>query len=173
MFAISWLGRFRHRHGFGVQSPWAYTFIRDVLMEKLPYYAFPQLASQFHAKDKRKRNQHRDEQLFRISQALKPEQIIVIGEDVEVQKAYIMAPQNNSDKSGMLLYMKSAEDLTERWAEQAEGCTILVLDQIGSRQQSLWKQIVADGRATSTFDIRGYRGIAFFNQSRTKQHYKI
>ena len=34
------LPRAAHRHGFGVQSPWAYLLVRDVLFERLHYYAY-------------------------------------------------------------------------------------------------------------------------------------
>lgn len=38
-----WLSRFRYRRGYGVQSPFAYSFFRDILFEELPYYDFDKL----------------------------------------------------------------------------------------------------------------------------------
>lgn len=38
-----WLSRFRYRRGYGVQSPFAYSFFRDILFEELPYYGFDKL----------------------------------------------------------------------------------------------------------------------------------
>ncbi|WP_314787370.1 hypothetical protein [Segatella buccae] len=38
-----WMRRIRHSRGFGVQSPWAYRFIRYVVNEHYPYYAFAEL----------------------------------------------------------------------------------------------------------------------------------
>lgn len=35
--------RLRHRHGYSVQSPWAYELVRDVFFEKLSYYAYQDL----------------------------------------------------------------------------------------------------------------------------------
>lgn len=32
--------RIRHRLGYGVQSPWAYEMVRDVLFERLHYYSY-------------------------------------------------------------------------------------------------------------------------------------
>lgn len=37
---LSYPNRLRHRLGYGVQSPWAYEMVRDVLFEKLHYYAY-------------------------------------------------------------------------------------------------------------------------------------
>lgn len=40
---LIWLSRIRYRRGYGVQSPFAYSIFRDILFEKLPYYAFDRL----------------------------------------------------------------------------------------------------------------------------------
>ena len=62
-----------HRRGFGVQSPWAYELIRDVLFEKLPYYAY----------DEQKLSTPMQQQLFRIRNHFQGQPIIVIDEKGE------------------------------------------------------------------------------------------
>lgn len=37
---LIWIRRFRHRKGYGVHSPFAYTFLRDVIYEGNHYYAY-------------------------------------------------------------------------------------------------------------------------------------
>lgn len=39
-----WLSRFRQRKGYGVHSPFAYSFIRGVVLETSAYYAYADLA---------------------------------------------------------------------------------------------------------------------------------
>ena len=39
-----WLGRIHRCRGFGVQSPWAYRLVRNVINERYPYYAYAPLA---------------------------------------------------------------------------------------------------------------------------------
>ncbi|MBO4431769.1 MAG: hypothetical protein J5790_10565 [Bacteroidaceae bacterium] len=62
-----------HRRGFGVQSPWAYELIRDVLFEKLSYYAY----------DEQKLSTPMQQQLFRIRNHFQGQPIIVIDEKGE------------------------------------------------------------------------------------------
>ena len=52
---VVWLRRARYSRGFGVQSPWAYRFIRYVVNEHYPYYKYEQLDKQVNGIDKRTR----------------------------------------------------------------------------------------------------------------------
>ena len=62
-----------HRRGFGVQSPWAYELVRDVLFESLPYYAY----------DEQKLSSPMQQQLFRIRNHFQGQPIVVIDEKGE------------------------------------------------------------------------------------------
>lgn len=64
------LPRAIHRRGFGVQSPWAYELVRDVLFESLPYYAYKEQGL----------NTFQERQLFRIRNHYKGHPIIIIDE---------------------------------------------------------------------------------------------
>ena len=44
---LIWIYRWRHCRGFGVQSPTDYSFIRYVINEHYPYYAYKDLAEKF------------------------------------------------------------------------------------------------------------------------------
>lgn len=72
------LTRTAHRHGFGVQSPWAYELIRDVLFEPLPYYAYQEegLTTPL------------QQQLFRINNHYRNHPVIVIDEKGEAACAH-------------------------------------------------------------------------------------
>lgn len=38
-----YLRRMGKAHGFGIQSPWAYSFVKDVITETLPYYIYEEI----------------------------------------------------------------------------------------------------------------------------------
>lgn len=65
---LSYPNRLRHRLGYGVQSPWAYEMVRDVLFEKLHYYAYEE--EQLHTSSER--------QLWRIKNFFRNGEVVYI-----------------------------------------------------------------------------------------------
>ena len=49
-----WLSRFRHRCGYGVHSPFAFSLITDVIYEKMPYYAYSSLKKEQKKMDRKR-----------------------------------------------------------------------------------------------------------------------
>ena len=68
---IVWIRRMRHSRGFGVQSPYDYRFIRYVINEHWPYYAYDELAKSVAGLDRKTRKLCR--LYFRIANWLQPD----------------------------------------------------------------------------------------------------
>lgn len=134
------LSRAAHRRGFGVQSPWAYEFIRDVLFEPLHYYAYEEQG--LHTPLER--------QLFRIQNHFR-------GHPLEVVKTTI----GDEAYDQILLFMKAAPP-----------DAVLIIEHIDDENAKFWDRIVADPKATVTFDM-GHRGLATFDPKRIKQNYLL
>lgn len=66
--AITYPQRLRHRLGYGVQSPFAYELVRDVLFERLHYYAYKDLNLRSEA----------DRQLWRLRNHFTPQHLVHI-----------------------------------------------------------------------------------------------
>ncbi len=82
--------RAAHRRGFGVQSPWAYELVRDVLFERLPYYAYAEQGL----------TTHLNQQLFRIRNHYRHQHIIIIdekGTDAALRYEAVMAHEVTPD----------------------------------------------------------------------------
>lgn len=87
-----WLSRFRQRKGYGVHSPFAYSFIRGVVLESSAYYAYAELSHLhpwwvrwFHLYPMQCRRL-----LFRLANFAEPRTVELRTED-EVAKKYIRA----------------------------------------------------------------------------------
>ena len=66
-----WLCRCKYSRGFGVQSPSAYSFIRYVINEHYPYYAYSELEERYEMPG---RLQHKlGRLLFRLANYWQPE----------------------------------------------------------------------------------------------------
>lgn len=86
---IVWAWRCRHSRGFGVQSPWAYSFIRYVVNEHYPYYAYKQLESKVKAVSGPERRLC--QLYFRMANYLQPRSVVDFGSPFEPFRAYVSA----------------------------------------------------------------------------------
>ena len=87
-----WLSRFRQRKGYGVHSPFAYSFIRGVVLESSAYYAYADLAHlhPWWVRWFRLYPMQCRRLLFRLANFAEPRTVVLRTED-EVAKKYIRA----------------------------------------------------------------------------------
>lgn len=183
--------RFLHRYGFGVQSPSAYYFIRNVLYERLRYYAYDDLCTKY--PNRKKRQRRRDEQLFRIVNYFKPKKILVLGGCNDCTKEYmhvscgaLIESATGADSvqinairldsyefiyvtpnfSTQCFYMM----LSEGWKLRDK--QVLVIDDIRRNNKQLWRALLSKVYGTLAFDMR-YRGVIYVDYKRQPVIYPL
>jgi len=190
-----WLSRFRQRKGYGVHSPFAYSFIRGVVLESSAYYAYADLAPLhpwwvrwFHLYPMQCRRL-----LFRLANFAEPRTVELRTAD-EVAARYVRAAVPRAEvrrKEGGLAAVpegspegREAADFVlvgkERLEEAAAVAArmpergMLVCEGIheSRRAKEIWRTIREAPHTGVTFDLYTY-GVAFFNPKLHKQHYKV
>ena len=187
---LVWLRRSRHSRGFGVQSPWAYRFIRYVINEHYPYYAYDDLSRLYEGYPKqiqklcrlyfRIANFWQAEQALDYSAASENDVIRLYGTFMKrgCNKLEVVPVRHAADFSSVRLMRLSVEgdyrQVFEKAVSLANASTMIIVEQIkrdkGSR--TFWKSIVDDPRCISTFDLY-YCGIIFFDKKRYKENYVV
>lgn len=99
------LPRAIHRRGFGIQSPWAYELIRDVLFESLHYYAY----------DEQGLNTPSEQQLFRIRNHYKGHPIILIDEKGEAAVQHYEDAVQNITPDAVLIMEHIHDENADLW----------------------------------------------------------
>ena len=170
---LVWLSRIHHCRGFGIQSPTDYAFVRYVVNEHWPYYAYDQLTADSWLNKKLGRL------YLRLANWRQP--TVILSDDY---LQWFHAGCHQSDIIPLTSYIKhqtssielaritinqldSFQSLLSRCDQQ----TILVVEDIW-RNWPLWQQIARDPRTGTTFDLY-YCGIVFFDTKRYKHNYKI
>lgn len=178
---IIWLYRWRHSRGFGVQSPNDYSFIRYVINEHYPYYAYDDLRKAM--PDVSALHRKKAELLFRIANMLQPEDVFLT-EKNDVYASYIKAGCNKArinvgidDVNKRCLIVASLtesnhQELTNM-VQNVNKDSIVVVDEIYSGDNfSLWEMLINEDAVVITYDLY-YVGLLFFDKTRYKLHYKI
>ena len=182
-----WLKRCTHCRGFGVQSPSAYRFIRYVINEHYPYYAYEELKEHMNMLSK---HQHKLGRLFfRLANFWQPDfcycdqpQFLkyaqagshrmksgAISEFLE-KSAFHCVP--NTDRILIWVDLEYAADVLDELLAKCTSQTLLVVNGINNKNHALWKKLQADEHVGITYHLY-YCGIVFFDKSVYKQHYEV
>ena len=180
-----WLSRCCYSRGFGIQSPSAYSFVRYVINEHSPYYAYSELDRMMLSKGLLFRKMGR--LYFRLANFWQPHDVVVSCRDIQpyinsaCHAAYVVDVDSyefvtNSLPVLFILNIDYFKDIKSRNRifSFASDKTLLVVTDIHTSKEtkSLWKSIVDDKLSVVTYDLYDC-GIVFFDKSKYKQNFKI
>lgn len=178
-----WLRRISYCRGFGVQSPSAYRFIRYVVNEHYPYYAYG---------DQRKAHPHlrgADLKLMRLYLRLanfcQADTFVDAGGVAPdafadyvaagCRKTRVTDRIDTSATVGLLrIGVVPASGWVDRMLGRTDQRSVIVVEQIGLCRElrDVWLRLLDDPRVSVSVDLY-YCGIAFFDTARHKCNYTV
>lgn len=181
----NWIHRMGYSRGFGVQSPSAYSFIRYVLTEHYPYYAYDELKMRFksfdHATKKKGRLYFR---LANYAQASYWFDYHLAGQPYAAyvhegcRKTVFQAIDGktipNAFRIARLSMTEDYQAVYEALCKVATDDSILILEGINDNKdtKAFWKRVQESQKATRTYDLF-LCGIIVFDTSKHKHHYIV
>ena len=192
---IVWLRRVRYSRGFGVQSPWAYRFIRYVVNEHYPYYKYEHLAEQVYGIDKTTRKLCKF--YFRLANYQQAHTFVdcypssscyKIYVDAGCQKAnYHRITEAISEDELIRLFSNIGEysmvrvslvanyrTVVDMALDHLPSSSVLIIENIkrDKEAQKYWSELISDSRTGVSFDLY-YCGVLFLKNDMVKQSYIV
>lgn len=185
---LHWLRRIKYCRGFGVQSPSAYRFIRYVINEHYPYYAYDELRKELPRLDSLTRK--RMELYFRVANFRQASLWLDFCERNDVIATYVgrgchatqvrritdLQQITADDRIEVLRICPSAgcEALLEAALQKTDDHTLFIIEDIGYNDTAkrLWQTLLESDITSVSYDLY-YLGIAFFDRKRYKANYVV
>lgn len=189
-----WLSRIGCCRGFGVQSPWAYSFVRYVINEHYPYYAYGALGSIFRSITVSERKM--GEFYLRLANYVQPSDVFLLfsSDDSfgDMRRKYLASgcrrciftelkkdevPTRRGTSSAIILCCSSSLvslDMLEKTVKEGEKGDIIIVEDIKKNgvSRQMWKELTTRLDGVLMFDLF-YCGIIYIDADRYKQHFKI
>ena len=163
---LVWMRRWNHCRGFGIQSPTDYRFVRYVINESWPYYAYATLHPQDHWLSRKLGQLY-----LRLANELQPHTVVdAVGVSDYLHAGCRGASIVERPEDFDLAIVPVQYDYRPLLSHAHDGSMLVVQDIYNDR--SRWKQIQADSRFTVTFDLY-YCGIAVIDQRRSPNNYIV
>ena len=166
-YIIIWLSRIHRCLGFGIQSPTDYQFVRSVVNEHRPYYAYQWLGSDDSWLERKLGLLY-----FRIANWRQPHHFI----DKAKASPYIIAgcrravPSAVNDGPVELAVVRDCS-LAHQLLCHCDSQSVMIVEDL-CHQKEAWKELVKSTQVTISFDLY-YCGILMFDPKRSKQQYII
>lgn len=185
---LHWLRRIKYCRGFGVQSPSAYRFIRYVINEHYPYYAYDELRKELTRLDSLTRK--RMELYFRVANFRQASLWLDFCERNDVIATYVgrgchatqvrritdLRQITADDRIEVLRICPTAgcEALLEAALQKADDRTLFIIEDIGYNDTAkrMWQKLLESDLTSVSYDLY-YLGIAFFDRKRYKANYVV
>ena len=174
-----WLHGIGKLRGFGIQSPWAYDFVKEVVAERSPYYKYGELDHNTHVQGSDQRLCHL---LLRIANFCQPQAIYIEPKTPTPYHAYIKGGCERADivsnpqDAQLLLLSVLSPNIAETISHlpstvNQEPPTILLLG-INDTPSTLeiWNHIISNPPCTLTFNL-WKMGVIFTHERYQPQHY--
>lgn len=185
---LHWLRRIKYCRGFGVQSPSAYRFIRYVINEHYPYYAYDELRKELTRLDSLTRK--RMELYFRVANFRQASLWLDFCERNDVIATYVgrgchatqvrritdLQQIAADDRIEVLRICPTAgsEAVLEAALQQADDHTLFIIEDIGYNDTAkrMWQKLLESDITSVSYDLY-YLGIVFFDRKRYKNNYIV
>ena len=133
--------------GFGIQSPWAFAFVTELIGERLPYYAYADIDSKY--ADRRERKLQK--LMFRIRNFVHPHRAVIIDDIASLNDSNASQLIHDAGQKGVIIIRNiwNSTETQQRWH------TLQQRDDVGI-----------------TFDLYDI-GICFLDTHIYKQHYRL
>ncbi len=189
-----WISRIGYCRGFGIQSPWAYSFVRYVINEHYPYYAYGKLRRKFSRRSVSERKM--GELYFRLANFLQPSRVLFLfpSDDrlLGFRRKYISSGCSRCEfaeiekldgswaeaNSRPLLVccassLVSADMIMSMVGRLRKGDMILIEDIKDNKDsRMMWRELRNRLSGALMFDLF-YCGIIYVDADRYMQHFKI
>ena len=190
-----WLTRLTCCRGFGIQSPSAYSFVRYVVNEHYPYYAYADLINSHPQLIKRSRKL--GEFYFRLANYQQPHTFVDCHPKSSCNKIYVDAgcqktlynkvTKESTEEELLQLFSNVGEhsivrvplienyrSLIDKALAHLSSSCVLIIENIkrNKETETYWSELVSDSRTGVSFDLY-YCGIVFLNKEMVKQSYVV
>ncbi len=200
--SVRWLCRFRHRCGYGIHSPYAFSFVTGVVYEREAYYAYAPLHDERRGLPSERRARGRlrekdDRLLFRLANAARAKRIAVVGQDTALSERYLSAacpsarlthfdalpqPAHLCADAPDLLYIAADAlaadatfaDVLRAYAANAPQGALLVVHGIHATRAhfAAWQSVAAHNNLRLAFDLYDF-GIGVFEPRLNREAFVI